>query len=45
MLREKIDEILNDEALNAKLRTNIKNNFYHPEAAERIAEGILGMIK
>ena len=45
MLKEKIDEILNDEALRAKLSVNIKNNFYHSDAADRIAEGILGMIK
>lgn len=45
MLKGKIDEIMDDEALRTKLSTNIKNNFYHPEAAERIAEGILGMVK
>lgn len=45
LLMGKIDEILNDEALNIELRTNIKNNFYHPDAAEKIAEGVLGMIK
>ncbi len=45
MLKEKIDEIMNDEALRTKLSTNIKNNFYHPEAADRIASGVLGMIK
>jgi UDP-N-acetylglucosamine--N-acetylmuramyl-(pentapeptide) pyrophosphoryl-undecaprenol N-acetylglucosamine transferase len=44
MLLEKIDKILNDEDLRNKLATNIKS-FYHPEATEKIADGILGMIK
>ena len=45
LLMGKIDEIFNDAELNTKLRTNIKNSFYHPDAAEKIAEGVLGMIK
>ncbi|MFA7319678.1 MAG: undecaprenyldiphospho-muramoylpentapeptide beta-N-acetylglucosaminyltransferase [Parcubacteria group bacterium] len=45
MLKAKIDEIADDGALSAKLGTNIKNFFYHPDAADRIAEGILGIIK
>lgn len=45
MLKSKIDEIANDEALITKLGTNIKNFFYHPDAAERIADGILGIVK
>jgi len=44
LLLGKIDEILENEELKKKLEENIKV-FFHPEAAERIAEGILGMIK
>ncbi|MDR3558832.1 MAG: undecaprenyldiphospho-muramoylpentapeptide beta-N-acetylglucosaminyltransferase [Candidatus Pacebacteria bacterium] len=44
MLIEKIEEIMNDDKLREKLSQNIKA-FYHPDAAEKIAEGILGMIK
>ncbi len=45
MLKSKIDEIANDNALSEKLGKNIKQNFYHPDAAEKIAEGIMEMIK
>jgi UDP-N-acetylglucosamine:LPS N-acetylglucosamine transferase len=45
MLKAKIDEIADDEALSAKLGTNIKNFFYHPDAVDRIVEGILGIVK
>lgn len=44
MLLEKIDEILSDEALAKRLADNIAT-FYHPDATERIAQGILGMIE
>jgi UDP-N-acetylglucosamine--N-acetylmuramyl-(pentapeptide) pyrophosphoryl-undecaprenol N-acetylglucosamine transferase len=44
VLLGKIDEILETEELRKKLATNIKT-FYHPDAAEKIAEGILAMIK
>ena len=44
MLLEKIDQIMNDEILQNKLASNIEL-FYHPEAADKIANGILGMIK
>ena len=44
MLLEKIDQIMNDELLRDKLAINI-GTFYHPEAAGKIADGILGMIK
>ncbi|MFA6160423.1 MAG: UDP-N-acetylglucosamine--N-acetylmuramyl-(pentapeptide) pyrophosphoryl-undecaprenol N-acetylglucosamine transferase, partial [Parcubacteria group bacterium] len=44
MLLGKIDEIMNNEELRNKLTENIKA-FYHPDAASRIAEGIIGMIK
>lgn len=44
MLLRKIDEIMEDENLRNKLSKNI-GTFYHPEAAEKIAEGILGMIR
>lgn len=40
----RIEEIMNNEELRKKLSENIKN-FYHADAAERIAEGILSMIK
>lgn len=39
----RIEEVMNDEALRQKLSENIRH-FYHPDAAEKIAEGILGMI-
>ncbi len=44
MLLAKIDEIMNNEEIRNKLSTNIKA-FYHPDAASRIADGIVGMIK
>jgi UDP-N-acetylglucosamine--N-acetylmuramyl-(pentapeptide) pyrophosphoryl-undecaprenol N-acetylglucosamine transferase len=44
MLLSRIDEIMNSEELRQKLSENIKF-FYHPDAAEKIAEGILGLIK
>lgn len=44
MLLEKIEEIIDNEELRAKLVQNIKP-FYHADATERIADGILGMIK
>ena len=44
MLLEKINEIMDKVELKEKLEKNIKS-FYHPEATEKIAGGILGMIK
>ncbi|MFA5962163.1 MAG: undecaprenyldiphospho-muramoylpentapeptide beta-N-acetylglucosaminyltransferase [Parcubacteria group bacterium] len=44
MLLEKIDELMENEALREKLAENIAT-FYHPDATEKIAQGILGMIK
>ena len=44
MLLEKIDEIMDNDELRNKLSTNIRA-FYHPDATEKLAEGILGMIK
>jgi UDP-N-acetylglucosamine--N-acetylmuramyl-(pentapeptide) pyrophosphoryl-undecaprenol N-acetylglucosamine transferase len=44
MLLEKIDEIMTNDELRAKMSRNI-HAFYHPDAANRIAEGVLGMIK
>lgn len=44
MLIEKIEEIMNNEELRMKLSKNIQA-FYHADATERIADGILGMIK
>lgn len=44
MLLEKIDEIMNDEALKKSLSENIRQ-FYHADAAYKIAEGVVGMIK
>lgn len=40
----RIDEIMNDENLQKKLSENICR-FYHPDAVDKIADGILGMIK
>ena len=42
MLLGIIEKIINDENLKDKLSSNIKS-FYHPDAAERIAEGVLGI--
>jgi len=44
MLLSKVDEILENDAFRQKLCENIKV-FYHPEAAEKIAEGIIDMAK
>jgi len=44
LLLKNIDDIMNDQELRDKLSTNIVS-FYHPDAAEKIAEGILGMIE
>lgn len=44
LLMEKIKEIMTNEELRSKLSENIKR-FYHPDATEKIADGILGMIK
>lgn len=43
MLLTKIEELMDDEELRAKMSKNIQV-FYHPDAAEQIAEGVLGMI-
>lgn len=40
----RIEEIMNDEHLRQKLSENIRS-FYHPDATERIADGVLEMIK
>ncbi len=44
MLFDKINKIMNDAELKEKLEKNVKK-FYHPEAAEKIADGVLGMLK
>ncbi len=44
MLLEKIEELLENETLRSKLAENI-GTFYHADATEKIADGILGMIK
>lgn len=44
ILKMKIDEIMENEEERKKLSENIKK-FYYPDAAEKIAEGIIGMIK
>ncbi|HCP08909.1 MAG TPA: undecaprenyldiphospho-muramoylpentapeptide beta-N-acetylglucosaminyltransferase [Candidatus Moranbacteria bacterium] len=44
MLIGKIGEMMDDETLRSQLSANIKN-FYHPDAAEKIADGILGMVR
>jgi UDP-N-acetylglucosamine--N-acetylmuramyl-(pentapeptide) pyrophosphoryl-undecaprenol N-acetylglucosamine transferase len=43
-LINRIDEIMDDENFRKKLSDNIKN-FYNPDAADKIAEGIIGMIR
>ncbi|HPN96261.1 MAG TPA: undecaprenyldiphospho-muramoylpentapeptide beta-N-acetylglucosaminyltransferase [Candidatus Moranbacteria bacterium] len=43
MLLSKIEEVMNDEALRMKMSQNI-GVFYHPDAADKIAEGVIGMI-
>lgn len=43
MLLGTLEKIINDENFRANLSVNIKN-FYHADATERIADGILGMI-
>lgn len=40
----RIEEIMGDEKLRQKLSKNIQS-FYHPDATEKIADGILEMIK
>jgi UDP-N-acetylglucosamine--N-acetylmuramyl-(pentapeptide) pyrophosphoryl-undecaprenol N-acetylglucosamine transferase len=44
MLLEKIEEIMNNDELRMKMSQNIRS-FYHADATEKIADGILGMIK
>jgi len=44
ILLGKIDEIMQSEEVRKKLSDNIKT-FYHADAADKIVEGILGMIK
>jgi UDP-N-acetylglucosamine--N-acetylmuramyl-(pentapeptide) pyrophosphoryl-undecaprenol N-acetylglucosamine transferase len=44
MLLEKIEEMMNNEELRQKMAGNI-GVFYHPDASDKIAEGVLGMIK
>ncbi|MFA6048205.1 MAG: undecaprenyldiphospho-muramoylpentapeptide beta-N-acetylglucosaminyltransferase [Parcubacteria group bacterium] len=44
MLLEKIEELMNNEELRQKMASSI-GAFYHPDAVDKIAEGVLGMIK
>lgn len=44
MLLSRIEEIMENEEFRNKLIANIRS-FYHPDAADKIAEGILEMIK
>lgn len=44
LLQSRIDEIMENQELSNKLSQNIKV-FYHADATERIAQGVLGMIK
>lgn len=44
LLLSRIDEIIENEELSKKLSQNIKV-FYHADATERIAQGVLGMIR
>jgi UDP-N-acetylglucosamine--N-acetylmuramyl-(pentapeptide) pyrophosphoryl-undecaprenol N-acetylglucosamine transferase len=43
MFLTKIDELMDNVELRNKMIENIKQ-FYRPDATERIAEGVLGMI-
>lgn len=43
MLLEKIEEVMNNEELRQKMANNI-GIFYHPDAADKIAEGVIGMV-
>jgi UDP-N-acetylglucosamine--N-acetylmuramyl-(pentapeptide) pyrophosphoryl-undecaprenol N-acetylglucosamine transferase len=44
MLMRNIDDIMENQELSQKLSNNIRR-FYHPDAADKIAEGVLGMVK
>jgi UDP-N-acetylglucosamine:LPS N-acetylglucosamine transferase len=44
LLLNRINQVMDDGNLQAKLSENIKK-FYHPDAAERLADGILGLIE
>jgi len=44
LLLSRIGEVMENPELQEKLSRNIRS-FYHPDAAEKIAQGILGMIK
>ena len=44
MLLAKIKEVMENEELRNKMASNI-GDFYHPDAADKIAEGVVGMIK
>lgn len=44
LLLNRINQVMDDNSLQAKLSENIKK-FYHPDAAERLADGILGIIE
>ncbi|NTU66789.1 MAG: undecaprenyldiphospho-muramoylpentapeptide beta-N-acetylglucosaminyltransferase [Candidatus Moranbacteria bacterium] len=44
LLLKNINDLMNDQELRDKLSVNIAS-FYHPDAAEKIADGVLGMIE
>lgn len=44
LLLSRINEVMDDETLRSKLSENIRR-FYHPEATDRLADGILGLVK
>ncbi len=44
IMEEKIEEIMENQNFRQKLAANIKT-FYHPDAAKKVAEGILNMIE
>lgn len=44
LLLSRIDEIMESQELQDKLAQGI-SSFYHPDASEKIAQGVLGMIK
>lgn len=44
LLLKKIEEVMENEEIRNELSSSI-GKFYHPDAAEKIAEGVLGMIE
>jgi UDP-N-acetylglucosamine--N-acetylmuramyl-(pentapeptide) pyrophosphoryl-undecaprenol N-acetylglucosamine transferase len=43
IILNRINQVMDDSNMQAKLSENIKN-FYHPDATERLADGVLGLV-